>query len=167
MKIVRAPDAASGVTVEGTIAEIVSRDEHDERGIEVKLASGEVGRALRVWEAGLAPPPDEPARGTASLPTHDERPPEPSHRKFRITEAELERRAREALGDLSREDLELVIDRHEDGLTGPLLKRFGLKSEEVEEKTRELLSEIDDRELERRMEEGPEPEPDRAERPFP
>jgi len=157
VKIVRPEDQRSGTTVEGTIAEILTRDAQDERGIEVRLSSGETGRVLRIWEAGLAAPEGPRERAHAALPSYDEPAPEPSHWKHRIPQGELERQVREVLGPLTRDDVEEIIDRHQDGLSGSLLKRFGLKSEEVEAKTRELLSSVDDEELEKRLSGGPAP----------
>jgi uncharacterized repeat protein (TIGR03833 family) len=157
VKIVRPEDQRSGTTVEGTIAEIVTKDDHDERGIEVRLSSGETGRVLRVWERGLAPPESSRGRAQAALPSYAEPAPEPTHWKHRIPQSELERQVREVLGPLTRDDVQEMIERHQDGLSGSLLKRFGLKSEEVEAKTRELLSSVDDEELEKRLSGGPDP----------
>jgi len=146
VKIVQPKDEEKGLTTEGVLAEILTKEEFDPRGIEVRLASGETGRVLRVW----APPIEK--RQEQKLPTYDA--PRESHGKWKLLpkEAEVEAQAREVLGEA---DLDFMIDQKAAGLSGEALRRFGIRSEELEEQTRELLSDIDDDELDRRMNQAP------------
>ena len=164
VKIVRPEDEETGVVTEGLVAEVVSKVDHEPDGVLVKLASGEEGRVLRIWEGGLAPvAKTEPDR--RALPTYDPpREPRPQ-RVFSPSEAEIERELQRALAGANAAEIERMIDRHQDGLTGPSLKRFGIKSDELEAKSRKLVDAVSDAELARRLGAGPTPDrdPDDAE----
>jgi uncharacterized repeat protein (TIGR03833 family) len=164
VKIVRPEDEATGLTVEGEIQEIVGREPIDENGVVVRLASGEVGRVLRIWEGGRArelPLPEETSRREPALPTHDPPRREPYHHQFRISEGEVDKKAQETLAGADAREIERMILHHEEGLGAPLLRRYGIRSDELEEKTRELLRGLSDEELERRLGRAPAPEDDR------
>jgi len=155
VKIVRPQDEATGLTVEGEIAEIVGREPFDAQGIVVKLATGEVGRVLRVWEGGRArevPVPDEPgARRATTLPSYD--PPREQKLKFQfaLPDADVEKRAREAMAGAGKGELDRMIQHHEEGLGAPLLRRYGIRSEELAQQSADLLKGVDDDELTRRL----------------
>jgi uncharacterized repeat protein (TIGR03833 family) len=163
VKIVPPEDEATGLTVEGEIAEIVGPEPFDPDGIVVRLASGQVGRVLRVWEGGRArelPLPEEPAGRAPSLPSYAEPRPAPYHHQFRISDKELQAKTKEALGGANAGELDRMIAHHEEGLEAPLLRRFGIRSDELAQKSADLLRDVDDDELARKLRGGPEPDDD-------
>ncbi len=143
VKIVRPEDEEKGLTVEGVIAEILTKDEFDPAGIEVRLVTGEKGRVLRVW----APVPPRPQE---KLPTYES--PRESHAKWKLLpkESDVERAARELLGQA---DMDFMMDQKEHGHSGDALKEHGIRSEDLEARAKDLLADVDDDELERRMRE--------------
>jgi uncharacterized repeat protein (TIGR03833 family) len=143
VKIVQPKDEATGVTTDGVIAEILTKDEFDPAGCLVRLESGEEGRCLRVW----APPLE--ARRDAALPTFNaERPPPPEHRSWRLRDEDVEKAAEDVLGEA---DLDFMIEQKAQGMKGDALRQYGIRSEDLEKKSKDLLEGVDDDELDRRM----------------
>lgn len=168
VKIVRPEDAATGVTREGEIQEVVSKEPYDPEGIVVRLATGEVGRVLRVWEGGRArelPVPEGGEGRRDVLPTYDPPRPPSRGRQFRLRDDEVERLASKELGELADpREIERMIQHHEDGLAAPLLRRYGIRSEDLEKKTADLLMGVDDDALARKLAAGPMEDRDDGER---
>jgi uncharacterized repeat protein (TIGR03833 family) len=142
VKIVRPKDEATGVTTEGILAEVVSKEDFVPEGVIVRLQTGEEGRVLRVWAPPLERPRDE------GLPTYVQPKPTPARFQHRLPDDEVEKKAAEVLGEA---DIDFMIEQKAQGFQGNALREYGIRSEELAEKTRELLSEVDDEELERRM----------------
>jgi uncharacterized repeat protein (TIGR03833 family) len=143
VKIVQPKDEATGITTEGVIAEILTKDEFDPAGCLVRLASGETGRCLRVW----APPLEK--RSGQTLPSFNAEPqPLPEHKSWRLKDKDVDKAASEVLGQA---DLDFMIEQKAQGLTGDALRQYGIRSDDLEKKAKELLSDVDDDELERRM----------------
>ncbi len=132
VKIVRPKDEATGVTTEGILAEVVSKEDFVPEGVIVRLQTGEEGRVPR----------DE------GLPTYVQPKPTPARFQHRLPDDEVEKKAAEVLGEA---DIDFMIEQKAQGFQGNALREYGIRSEELAEKTRELLSEVDDEELERRM----------------
>ncbi len=142
VKIVQPKDEASGTTTEGLIAEILTKDEFDPAGCVVRLTTGEEGRCLRVW----APPV---ARKNEVLPSFNAEPaPLPEHKKWRLKDKDVEKAAKDVLGEA---DLDFMIEQKAQGLQGDALRQYGIRSEDLEKKARELLDDVDEDELNRRM----------------
>jgi uncharacterized repeat protein (TIGR03833 family) len=143
VKIVEPKNEATGITTEGRIAEILTREEFDPAGVVVKLETGETGRCLRVW----APPLE--ARSGERLPSFNAEPaPLPEHKKWRLKDDQVDRAAEQVLGEA---DLDFMIEQRAQGLQGDALRKFGIRSEDLEKKAKDLLRDVDDDELERRM----------------
>ena len=142
VKVVQPKDEATGITTDGVIAEILTKEEFDPAGCLVRLESGEEGRVLRVWA-----PVDK--KKADVLPSYNaEKPPPPEHRSWRLKDKEVEKAAKNVLGEA---DLDFMIEQKAQGLQGDALRQYGIRSEDLEKKTKELLSDLDDDELERRM----------------
>jgi uncharacterized repeat protein (TIGR03833 family) len=143
VKIVQPKDEAAGLTTDGVIAEILTKDEFDPAGCLVRLVSGETGRCLRVW----APPLEK--RSEEKLPSFNAEPaPLPEHKKWRLRDQDVEKEAEAVLGEA---DIDFMIEQKAQGLKGDALRQYGIRSEDLEKKSRELLDDVDDDELERRM----------------
>ncbi len=143
VKIVQPKDEETGLTTEGVVAEVLTKEDFDPAGVVVKLQSGETGRCLRVWAPPLR------ARAADQLPSFNAEPaPLPEHKKWRLRDKEVEKAAEQVVGEA---DLDFMIEQKAHGLQGDALRQYGIRSEDLEKKTKELLSDLDDDELERRM----------------
>lgn len=155
--------ASPSSVVEGAVAELLSGD--DARGVLVRLEDGTLGRVLRVWEGGDArgdAPAGEAARGGALPSWNLERPPPPEHRRMRLDEREVERRASEELANAGRSEIDRLVDRSAEGLAAGALRRFSIDDDELARELREQVGELSEEDLARRLARA-EPEDDERE----